>query len=192
VRDQQSDGDAVRFTALWEEHADRVLAYARRHVPPEDAQEVVAETFLVAWRRLADVPGTALPWLLVVARNTISNHRRSGYRRALTDGAMARLDAAAASTVAAEVTAAARATALTHLAALTPTEREAVLLVAWDGLTPSQAAQVAGCSAASFHVRLFRARRRLQACEDDETHEAAHVAPPLPMRTQPTASRSTR
>jgi RNA polymerase sigma factor (sigma-70 family) len=190
VRDTQPDGDAVRFTALWEEHADRVLAYARRHVPPQDAQEIVAETFLVAWRRLADVPGSALPWLLVVARNTIANHRRSGYRRALVDDELARLEAVAASTVAAEVTAAERTGALTRLAALSTTEREALLLVAWDGLTPSQAAQVAGCSVSAFHVRLFRARRRLKATEVDEAHEIE--APPLPARPQPTVSRSTR
>jgi RNA polymerase sigma factor (sigma-70 family) len=191
VRDEDPDGDAVRFTALWEEHADRVLAYARRHVPPEDAQEIVAETFLVAWRRLADVPGTALPWLLVVARNTISNHRRSGYRHALIDGELARLEVVAASTVAAEVTASERAAALTRLAALSVPEREALLLVAWDGLTPSQAAQVAGCSVSAFHVRLFRARRRLKAGEDAETSEV-HASPPLALRPQPTASRSTR
>ncbi len=191
VRDKQPDGDAIRFTALWEQHADRVLTYARRHVPPEDAQEVVAETFLVAWRRLVDVPGAALPWLLVVARNTIANQRRSGYRRALVDEELARLEAVAASTVAAEVTAAERTAALTRLAALSGTEREALLLVAWDGLTPGQAAQVAGCSVSAFHLRLFRARRRLKAAEDEE---ARHVCalPPLPAGPQPTASRSTR
>jgi RNA polymerase sigma-70 factor (ECF subfamily) len=176
---------------MWEEHADRVLAYARRHVPPEDAQEVVAETFLVAWRRLADVPGSALPWLLVVARNTIANHRRSGYRRALIDDELARLEAVAASTVAAEVTAAERMAALTRLAALSTTEREALLLVAWDGLTPSQAAHVAGCSVSAFHVRLFRARRRLKATEVDEAR-AADAPPFLPARPQPTVSRSIR
>jgi len=190
VRDEQFDGEAVRFTALWEEHADRVLAYARRHVAPDDAQEVVAETFLVAWRRLADVPGTALPWLLVVARNTIANHRRSGYRRALLDCELARLEAVAASAVAAEVTAAERTSALSRLAALSPVEREALLLVAWDGLTPAQAAQVAGCSVSAFHVRLFRGRRRLEAAEDAET--SSLFAPPLPARPQPSVSRSTR
>jgi RNA polymerase sigma factor (sigma-70 family) len=191
VRDEHSDGDAVRFTALWEEHADRVLAYARRHVPAEDAQEVVAETFLVAWRRLADVPGSALPWLLVVARNTIANHRRSGYRRGLIDGELARLEAVAASTVAAEVTAAERTAALARLAALSATEREALLLVAWDGLSPNQAAQVAGCSISAFHVRVFRARRRLKAAEDDEAREV-HAPIPLPAHVQPAVEGSAR
>ena len=191
MRDEQPAGDAVRFTALWEEHADRVLAYARRHVPAHDAQEVVAETFLVAWRRLADVPGTPLPWLLVVARNTIANQRRSGHRQALVDGEMARLEGVAASTVAAEVTAAERTAALTRLAALSATEREALLLVAWDGLSPTEAAQVASCSVSAFHVRLFRARRRLRAAEDDEVREPP-ASSARPATFQPTTSRSVR
>lgn len=57
-----------RFVALWTEHAPRVMAYALRHVGPDGAEDVVAETFLVAWRRLDRVPEDALPWLLVVAR----------------------------------------------------------------------------------------------------------------------------
>jgi RNA polymerase sigma factor (sigma-70 family) len=182
------DLDAVRFTALWEAHAGRVLAYARRHVGPDDAHEVVSETFLVAWRRLADVPGTALPWLLVVARNTVANHRRSGYRRALLDGELARLQEVAAPETAAEVTAAERAAALARLAALTPTEREALLLIAWDGLTPAEAAQVADCSVSAFHVRLFRARRRLRATDDREDAAASADTPSL----TPTPDRSTR
>ena len=59
------------------------MVYPLRHVDPDTAQEVLSETFLVAWRRLSEVRGNALPWLLVVARNTIANHRRSGYRRAV-------------------------------------------------------------------------------------------------------------
>ena len=66
-----------RFTALWDAYAGRVFAYTCRHVDHHSAQEVVSETFLVAWRRLDEVPEQALPWLLVVARNTVNNNRRS-------------------------------------------------------------------------------------------------------------------
>lgn len=62
-----SDHEGRAFTAMWEQHAPRIMAYALRHVDPDTAQEVLAETFLVAWRRLRDVPGQPLPWLLVVA-----------------------------------------------------------------------------------------------------------------------------
>lgn len=170
-----AESDAVRFTALWETHAGRVLAYATRHVGPDAAQEVVSETFLVAWRRLADVPGPALPWLLVVARNTVANHRRSSYRQGLLRREVERLGEIAASSDAAEVTAAERAEALAALARMSATEREALLLVTWDGLSVAQAAEVAGCSLSAMHVRLFRARRRLRAAPADDPPATSQV-----------------
>ncbi|MPR00389.1 sigma-70 family RNA polymerase sigma factor [Modestobacter sp. I12A-02628] len=181
MRDQPPDDGAVRFTALWEAHAGRVLAYATRHVGAHDAQEVVAETFLVAWRRLADVPGQPLPWLLVVARNTVANHRRSSHRGAVLQGELARLQETAAG-AGADVTATDRAAALARLAALSAKEREALLLVNWDGLSPSDAAQVAGCSVSAFHVRLHRARRRLQSGDPDPAHGPDRPLPATPTR----------
>lgn len=85
--------NAQRFAKMWEQHAARVQAYVAQHVGVDDAQEVVSETFLVAWRRLADVPGDPLPWLLVVARNTIANHRRSTYRGRVLEVELSRVAA---------------------------------------------------------------------------------------------------
>lgn len=158
---------------LWTEHGPRVMAYALRHVDSDTAQDVVSETFLVAWRRLASVPDDPLPWLLVVARNTISNLRRSGQRQARVAVELERFRQVAEPAVAADVLVTERTTVLAQLAALTATEREALLLIAWDGLTPKQAARVAGCSLPAFHVRLFRARRRLRA--DSEADSPAHA-----------------
>lgn len=162
--------DAQRFTALWEEHAPSVLAYASRHTDRENAQEIVSETFLIAWRRLADVPGDPLPWLLVVARHTVKNHQRSGYRRSLMHDEVIRLHGVAAPAPGADDLVTERAAVLGALAALTLKEREALLLIAWDGLSPVDAARVAGCSVPTLHVRLFRARRRLQL------HDASYEA----------------
>ena len=188
-----TDPDAVRFTALWEAHAGRVLAYATRHVGPDAAQEVVSETFLVAWRRLADVPGPALPWLLVVARNTVANHRRSTYRQGLLRQEIERLTEVAASAEAAEVTAADRAEALAALARMSATEREALLLVTWDGLSAAQAAEVAGCSVSAMHVRLFRARRRLRASPSEAPAPSAEWRLALPTTaSHPIARHATR
>ncbi len=180
----------ARFNALWQAHAGRVLAYATRHVGADAAQEVVSETFLVAWRRLADVPGDELPWLLVVARNTITNHRRSTHRRALLHGELARLQQAAGPADAAEVTVTDRSQVLSALARMSAKEREALLLVTWDGLSAADAARVAGCSVSALHVRLFRARRRLREATDEgaaHSHrEHAHptgapTSAPLPL-----------
>lgn len=169
----------MRFNALWNAYAGRVLAFASRHTDPDLAQEVVSETFLIAWRRLADIPGDPLPWLLVVARNTVKNQRRSGYRHSLMQDEVARLREVAAPAPDAADVAAERAEVLAALAALTTKEREALLLVAWDGLTPSAAARVAGCSVPAFQVRLFRARRRLQAhdAEPEKTQPLTVLTP---------------
>lgn len=166
----------ARFSRLWELYAHRVLAYASRHVDAASAQDVVSETFLVAWRRLEDVPGDPLPWLLVVARNTISNRRRSAYRARVVELEMARLARVARPAGGADVPALARDGVLRALAALTPTEREAVLLTAWDGLDAAAGAQIAGCSVDAFAKRLSRARARLSAPDQgDEDSDGSMV-----------------
>jgi RNA polymerase sigma-70 factor (ECF subfamily) len=163
--DRDHPTDAERFSALWERHAGRVQAYAMRHVERETAQEVVAETFLVAWRRLEDVPGEALPWLLVVARNTVRNHSRSVYRARRLHAALAALAPAGPTDPANAVHE--RQMLLRALAAMAASDREAILLVAWDGLASEQAAAVLGCTEAAFKMRLSRARRRLAGAVEE-------------------------
>lgn len=139
----------------------RVFAYVRRQCATALAQDVVSETFLVAWRRRADVPSDPLPWLLVVARNLIANKRRGEVRRDQLTEVVTRLAQVAGPGAGADHEVIERDAMLTALAELTELEREAVLLVAWDGLTNRGAAQVAGCSVRAFEVRLSRARARL-------------------------------
>lgn len=153
----------LRFQQTFDECATRVLAYALRHTDPDSAQDVVADVFLIAWRRVEDLPEEPLAWLLVVARNTLSNRRRSATRRVQLQLRLADVAGfGGAAYASAENLAVDRDTMLTALAELTDVEREAVLLVAWDGLTPSDAAKVAGCSRNAFDARLHRARRRLE------------------------------
>jgi RNA polymerase sigma-70 factor, ECF subfamily len=76
------DVDA-RFNALYCAHSQAVLRYAGRRTDPDSAGDIVAETFLVAWRRLDDVPtgpGQAEPWLYAVARRVLANAERSNRR----------------------------------------------------------------------------------------------------------------
>lgn len=158
---------------LFREHAPRVHAYASRHVGPDQADDVVSEVFLVAWRRRDDIPRAALPWLLVVARHTIANQRRTGRRADQLWMAVVReqwhspehLDPAEAVLE--------RDLQLRALASCTRPEREALLLVAWDGLTPAQGAAVVGCSTRAFTVRLSRGRARMRsalATSSDNPH----------------------
>ena len=67
----------VVFERLYRANYDRVLAYGLRRTDPERARDATAETFVVAWRRLADVPPDPLPWLLGVARRVLANERRA-------------------------------------------------------------------------------------------------------------------
>lgn len=155
-----------RFEALYTSHSADLLAYAaRRTSSGADAADVVADTFLVAWRRIEEVPAgdDARPWLFGVARGVLANHRRGLRRRSTLServaGEVDRLVADATHgrepSVSAEVVAA--------LDALGDDDRELLLLVGWDGLSPQQAAVVVGCSAGAARVRLHRARRRFDA-----------------------------
>ena len=160
-RDRTADeahADA-RFESLYREYYGRVLAYALRRATPEIAHDVVADTFLVAWRRLERLPDDPLPWLLGVARKTLANQWRSARRRQslLTE---LKAEEVARSNPAAEPTG----TSFDVVAALdrlSESDRELLRLIAWEGLTPAEAAKVLGQSAATCRVRLHRARRRL-------------------------------
>jgi RNA polymerase sigma-70 factor (ECF subfamily) len=152
----------ARFEALFAATHRQVRAYALRRAAPEVAQDAVAETFVVAWRRLDEVPDPALPWLLGVARRTLANARRSQARAdALAVRAADEWGAGVAPDPADAVTGAA---AIRHaLAELSDRDREVLLLIAWDALAPDAAARVLGCSKATFAVRLHRARQRFAA-----------------------------
>jgi RNA polymerase sigma-70 factor, ECF subfamily len=164
-----TDPEAMeRFQALYADHHAAVYAYAVSRAGRQLADEVVSETFLVAWRRLADVPAPALPWLLTVARNTAcSQFRGSARQRSISAELRAWVTEAelSAPDVADEV--AERIAVLAALAALPEADRELLTLVAWHGLKPADAARVVGCSTAAYFVRLHRARRRLQRAMAD-------------------------
>ncbi len=141
-----------------------VHAYALRRSDAATADEVVADTFLVCWRRFDRVPEDALPWLYAVARRCLANLLRAQRREhAMTAPTMALTPNPTTDTY--EQRAGAR-DVLAALSQLPPKEREALRLCAWEGLSPSAAARVAGCTASTFRVRLHRARRRLAAALD--------------------------
>lgn len=147
--------DDAELEALWHDWHRHVLAYALRRTDPATAEDVVAETFVIAWRRLDDLPDPPLPWLLGVARRVLANARRGERRRlALLDRLRREPPPVAATAPGAE------GRALAALAALGEHDREALLLHAWDGLDHDGAGTVMGCSAATFAVRLHRARER--------------------------------
>jgi RNA polymerase sigma-70 factor (ECF subfamily) len=169
---EQTHTDAARrrFELLFEEHRRAVLGYALRRVDePADAADALAATFLVAWRRIDDVPKDemALPWLLAVARRALANERRGARRRhALAErlgSELARQVPAPAMPVTGEVADLWRA-----LATLPEEDREILLLAGWEELTPAQIAVVLDVRPVTARSRLHRARRRLRVQLDVE------------------------
>ena len=144
-----------RFRSVFS-HLGAVAAYARRRGHP-DADAAAAEVMTIAWRRLTDVPrDDPRPWLFATARNIVlADRRRTRTVSAQVDRAseteLLELDPELESA----------------LRALSRVDREALLLIAWEDLTPSQAARSLGINPTAFRVRLLRARRRLQAKLDE-------------------------
>ncbi|MFA1541404.1 RNA polymerase sigma factor [Actinomadura monticuli] len=151
--------DEERFTAVYDACRQNVWAYAAARGGRQAADEVVSETFAVAWRRLADVPDPPLPWLLGVARNVLRDGRRAEARRETFTAELGRSAARPAGDIAEDV--AERLAVLRAMATLPERDREILILIAWQGLTPREAAGVVRCSPAALRVRLHRARRRL-------------------------------
>jgi RNA polymerase sigma factor (sigma-70 family) len=176
--------DVGEFTEVWHRDGPRVAAYARRHVALGDVPDVVAETFLQAWRRWDDVPKPPLPWLIGTARKVMGNQRRGESRRRALQQRLVLLGDAARSAEDAGLLATDRVSALATFAALPEDQREALLLVAWDGLTPEQAATAMGVRPGTFRVRTHRARKAARMAVD-------HADPParLALVSLPTLSK---
>jgi len=148
-----------RFEELFAANQDQILGFLlRRTEQPADAADLLAETFLTAWRRLEEVPERADLWLLGVARRMLSNHRRGRTRRSdLADRLRLAL------TVPPHMAPDSSGRASAALASLSATDREVLTLTAWEGLAPAELAIVLGVSESATRVRLHRARSRLRA-----------------------------
>jgi RNA polymerase sigma-70 factor (ECF subfamily) len=151
------DGRATTFATLYEQHYGAVHAYASRRVGADAADEIAAETFLIAWRRSDAVPDEPLPWLYGVARNVALRQYEATRRQTRAREAAQRERSAPA-----HFDAAADPAVWEAWDRLRPADREVLALVAWEELSVAEAARVLGCPAPQFSVRLFRARRRLE------------------------------
>jgi RNA polymerase sigma-70 factor, ECF subfamily len=159
----RTDDDAERLEALFRDRSAFVLAYAlRRGATLEEAEDVVSETFIVAWRRLEEIPENPVPWLFGVAHKLLANEWR-GRRRLTglgeklkaggTDFATPFRDPVEALETRVRVRGA--------FAHLPKWDQEALSLLIWEGLSSAEAAEAMGCSRAHFNVKIWRARRRL-------------------------------
>jgi RNA polymerase sigma-70 factor (ECF subfamily) len=152
-----SPADRARFDALWNEHHPAVFAYAARRVGREDAADVAAETFLVAWRRRAEIPAREAAWLLGIARKQLGNRRRTHQRRERLVDRLGPVTPQATDPLLRDGP-----PVIEALGRLPESDREALLLVNWEGLTNKEAAIAMGTTVAGFNVRIHRARARLR------------------------------
>lgn len=151
--------DREWLEGMWSTHADRVYAYAARRLGPELAEDVVADTFVVAWRHRTRRPHRELPWLYGVARRVIRDRYRSQDRWTKLQQRIEVNRPSLGDTVAERASAA---VAANHaLAALDEADRETLLLVSWEGLGTREASAALSITPAAFRMRLARARRRL-------------------------------
>lgn len=167
---------------MYRQYDRRVLGYALRRAPVEVAKDAVADTFLAAWRRFDDLPNDPLPWLLEATRRTLANQRRSSWRQVRLAERLVEDDIfRPESPVTAEIDDVEIGIAFQRLST---EDREALALIAWEGLTPSQAARSVGCTDVAFRVRLHRARRRLERVLAELNNDETDAAPTTGMNLE--------
>lgn len=155
--------DADRFRTLFESEFVAIVGYAARRLhDPTEAADVAADVFVIAWRRIGDVPpgSEARLWLYGVARNVMSNHTRGARRRGrLVERLRSELHVLPTAIDPATADAIALRRALSTLG---DDDRELLLLATWEDLSPSQIASVLEIPPGTVRSRLHRARQALR------------------------------
>ena len=166
---EPASADEARFARVFG-NLQAIVRYAA-YRGSRDPEGIAAEVMTLAWRKLPELPADdPRPWLYVTARNLVMAERRRTRRQVTLEPDHAeRHVTAVADTGDPAVTAA--------LLDLNPVDREVLLLVAWDDLTPAEAASVLGISAVAFRVRLHRARRRFGRALEAHTNGNDHAHP---------------
>jgi RNA polymerase sigma-70 factor, ECF subfamily len=163
------------FEIFYRSHHPAVSAYARRRTTEISAQDVVADTFLAAWRRFDEAAEAGLPWLYRTAHLTLCNLERSRHRQERRE-----LRIASQPLVGGDDPQDGwgdRDALVAGVAELSPDDRELVFLVYWEQIGIKSAARVLGCSAPAASVRLHRIRRRLrQAITSADTSPVNRIA----------------
>ena len=162
----QSPSNNVEFRRIFDAYFDEVQRYCGRRLSPEDANDALAEVFLVAWRRLEAVPPDeeALPWLIGVARNAVRNVSRSRRRSTRLTIRARSVGGSVVPSPEMQVVKAAEYGEVAHaLESLRPDDREIIRLRAWEELTAPQIASAFGISVSAAEKRIARAIKRLES-----------------------------
>jgi RNA polymerase sigma-70 factor (ECF subfamily) len=160
-----------RFEDLYGATYQDVLAYCRRRVPIDDADDVVSATYVVAWRRLDDVLSADSPiaWLYGVAYRVIGNHYRGSGRLASFRKKLRRLPPKRVVSPEDEVEISDEVgRALVALESLTPADQELIRLAVFEDLSRREIGAVVGLSPEAVASRLYRARTELRRAFDTD------------------------
>ena len=171
----RSPGTA-RFEAVYERHIRAVTAYCTRRLPHDQVADAVAETFLVVWRRIDDVPhgDVELLWLYRVAHRVVGHAWRSaGRRRRLHDRLASRRVIVGASPDEVAVNRDEVRRVLSAASRLRSADAEVLRLSSWEQLDAAEISAVLEISPNAVHQRLHRARQHLVR-EYDNTQQ--HVS----------------
>lgn len=165
----------LRFAELYRALYGDLVRFVQRRIDPVHAEDVVAEVFLVVWRRIADLPDddAARAWVHGVARGHLLNQRRGDRRREALAVRLADVAIDAPGDDSTADSAARRVDLARAWERLSAAHQEAIALTALDGLRAPQAAVVLGISPVAYRLRLSRARRVLRLHLD-------HLPRPVP------------
>jgi len=178
---QRLEEREIAFRRLYAEHFDAVLGFALRRVDrPEDAADVTADTFLVAWRRLAHVPPAheTRPWLYGVARRVLANQRRGDRRRSALGDRLKRELATCVPDTSDHVVQ--ETDVVAAMRRLSGRDQEVLELHLWEGLESREIAEVLGIPTAVVRPRLSRARSRLREVLGNDPPPAGHLPSKTP------------
>jgi RNA polymerase sigma-70 factor (ECF subfamily) len=154
----------ARYRVVFERHYEQVYAYFRRRIDIETARDCTAETFVVAWRKVGDIPaGDELHWLYMVARNVLRNAYRAKRRSPLLFGEISDRPDGADSPETIVVRNEEDREVIEALHRLRRNDQEILLLSVWEELPHDEIAVIVGCSPHAASQRLHRASRRLAA-----------------------------
>ncbi len=157
-------GEDARFVELYERYYRKVLLYCRRRTAPDAVDDVVATTFLTAWRKINEVPpgSDALPWLYAVAYRAVGHHYRSNRRHHKLESKLSTLGIThSADTGEIILMDNESRQVVSALAKLRPADQELLRLLVWEELPISDIATVLGINEAAARKRATRAKSAL-------------------------------
>jgi RNA polymerase sigma-70 factor, ECF subfamily len=168
------------FESIAAEVFEPLQRFLRRRADRPDADEALGETLLVLWRRIDDIPeGASLPWAYGVARRVLANQQRATRRRRALEDRLAAQAGPYPSGDPAEDGADPEVAAA--LGTLAESDREVLILWAWEELEPREIAVVLGTSVNAATLRLGRAKKKLARALLDRARQDRGVAGHIPV-----------